>query len=484
MALNKEESCDDFMVGNIKVSPQHNIMSIDERTCRLQPKVMALLQYLAENNDRVISNDELLDHVWQGRIVTNSSIQKCVNALRSSFAELDDRAEYVVYFSKRGYQLVMPQTQSSNQQLVEPHSWRHSFYQRLLFIVVTTGIILAVYHFYPFKPDLKLVTDNTDVIQFTQVKPYASNTGRERLIEPHPSSKRVAFIRDEFSALDEVNVKKESRLFIQGLNGQEWQVSIARGNFVALAWSLSGRNLVAIDVHKENREIPNTDEQQDSVDYYTLHIYTLDFKGEKIIEKNILSHWLGEVSSVSWWGENILEFTASQANKNERTRYRYSIADQKLSTVNAPVGQGKLQASYIFNKKTALLNLLDSGEQIQFLDSHQNILVEREIPFHVVSMSWVCDEVGLFLLSNNNQLSILNTDGSLHAIEYSPKINGSIKQVRSQNKGKNIILTVEAPPSENKVFASEDNHPPESDFVLFQERFMERGGGFIYSSTH
>lgn len=486
MTLSAEENSDDFMVGNIKISPQHNMMTIGEHTCRLQPKVMALLHYLAKNNDRVINNDELLEHVWQGRIVTNSSIQKCVNALRSAFAELDGSVEYVVYFSKRGYQLVTPIIEKSNAEAVSHNPWRSLFTQKSAFIVIATFIVLAaslVYHFSPFQPSLKLVPDNTDGTQFTQVKPYASNTGRERVIEPHPSSKRVAFVRDEFSVSVE-DAKKESRLFIQGLNGQEWQVSIARGDFVALAWSLSGRNLVAIDVHNENKETKRADEQQEPVDYYTLHIYTLDFKGEKVIEKNILSHWQGKVSSVSWWGENVLEFTASQGEKHERTRYRYGIADQNLSMVKASIEQGKLQESHIFNKKTALRNLLDSGEQIQLLDARQNLTMERAIPFNIMSMSWICDETGLLLLSDDNQLSILHIDGSLHEIDYSPKVNGRIKQVRSRNKGRNIVLTVEAPSSKNKKpLYNVNNHTEvEREAGFSQEHFMEKGGGFIYSN--
>lgn len=463
------------MVGNINISLQHNIITIGERTCRLQPKVMALLHYLAQNKDRVINNDELLDHVWNGRIVTNSSIQKCVNALRAAFIELDSRYEYVVYFSKRGYQLVTPPIEVSPNEKVGNNYWRGT-----LFIApLTLLVIYLIYHFEVLKTG-EHPPENFNVAQFTQVKPYASNTGREQIIEPHSTSERVAFIRDERPSSGQ---KKESHLFIQGTNGKEWQVSVARGRFISLAWSHSGRNLVAIDFHHEYEQKSATSDQQKLSYYYTFHIYTLDFKGERLIEKNILSHWQSKVSSVSWWGEDVLEFTASQGDQYQRMRFRYGIADQNLSMIKAPTDQGKLLSSHVFNKNTATLSILNTNEQIQFLDAEQQLIGEWPIPFKVLSMSWITDEVGVLLVSANNQLSILHTDGSIQAVDYSPKVNGRIKQARTKNKGKNLVLTVEAPSSKESTFSYplKLNTEIENNVVLSQKRFMKRGGGFIYS---
>lgn len=513
----REENSDDFIVGNITISLQHNRITIDNKTCQLQPKVMALLHYLAKNNDRVINNNELLDQVWQGRVVTHGSVQKCVNALRAAFTELDASVEYVVYFSKRGYQLVTPIASTIlNVENIAVHSrfyWRKPF----LFIVVLVFVFLGAYQFYFYKSDvkpyitadIKALTDSVDVTQFTtftQVKPYVSNTGREQIIEPHASSERVAFVRNEFVENEQVESEQvedelvrseqESQLFIQAANGQEWQLSVARGKFIALAWSHSGRNLVAIDVHRDNSKSSATErveaQAQNTQNYYTFHIYTLDFKGEKVIEKNTLSHWNGNVSSVSWWGEDILEFTAYQGEQHERARYRYGIADQNLSLINASTSQGTLLSSHIFNKKTATLSLVDSGEKIQFLDDHQILLGQRILPFKVKSLSWISDDIGVFLLSDDNQLSLLYTDGSIRKIDYSPKVNGRIKQVRSKNKGKNIVLTVEDPllGSHPLSYGINNNHNIEDSSntknknVLSQERFMEKGGGFIYSKAN
>jgi DNA-binding winged helix-turn-helix (wHTH) protein len=466
--LIKEERNLDFMVGDINVSPQHNMLTKGELTSNLQPKAMALLYYLAKNRDRVINNDELLEQVWQGRVVTNSSIQKCVNALRAAFAELDSSSEYVKYFSKRGYQLVTPKIHNSHLTITSRLKLQPS--------LIIIAVVIAAYFFYLYYPTKVTNTyepNTVDVIQFSQVKPFASNTGREAQIEPHNGSERVALIRNENSTLDEV---VESQLFIHGMNSNEWQVAAARGNFTRLSWSLSGRNLVAIDSHSD---------PQGTQHYSTLHIYTLDFKGEKVIEKNILSHWLGDISSVSWWDEGTLEFTATQGNEYLRERYRYSIADQNLSKLQSPVQSGKLINSYTFNQFTVIHSLSNSAEQIYFLDEQQKTIKKQTIPFKVKSISWLSDGKGIILLSADNQLSILYTDGRLLPLEYSPKINGDIHHVKSINKGKNLVLTIQpltlaeisiSEPITNKIAEIDDT-------TLVSQRFMENGGGFIYSST-
>jgi DNA-binding winged helix-turn-helix (wHTH) protein len=43
----------------------------------VEPQVFSLLVYLIENRDRVVSKDELFDHVWLGRIVSDATLRAC-----------------------------------------------------------------------------------------------------------------------------------------------------------------------------------------------------------------------------------------------------------------------------------------------------------------------------------------------------------------------------------------------------------------------
>ena len=99
------EQYSEFYLGNIQVIPQHNQILLKGNSVKLQPKVMAVLCYLAKHRERVISSDELIEKVWEGRVVTTGSVQKSINALRKALASLDDSTNPIDFFSKRGYQI-------------------------------------------------------------------------------------------------------------------------------------------------------------------------------------------------------------------------------------------------------------------------------------------------------------------------------------------------------------------------------------------
>ena len=96
-----------FMLGDVKVSPSHNTLWARDQSIKLQPKAMAVLHYLARNQSRVISNEELIERLWEGRVVTHGSVQKSINALRSALGELVGEHELIAHYSKRGYQLTI-----------------------------------------------------------------------------------------------------------------------------------------------------------------------------------------------------------------------------------------------------------------------------------------------------------------------------------------------------------------------------------------
>ena len=53
----------------------------------VQPQVFDLLVYLIENRDRVVSKDDLLNAVWNGRIVSESTLISRINAARRAIGD-------------------------------------------------------------------------------------------------------------------------------------------------------------------------------------------------------------------------------------------------------------------------------------------------------------------------------------------------------------------------------------------------------------
>src|ERR687886_2110748 len=53
----------------------------------LEPQVFDLLEFLVRTRDRVASRDDLLDAVWQGRIVSESTLSSRINAARCAIGD-------------------------------------------------------------------------------------------------------------------------------------------------------------------------------------------------------------------------------------------------------------------------------------------------------------------------------------------------------------------------------------------------------------
>ena len=53
----------------------------------LEPQVFDLLVYLVRSRDRVVTKDELLDAVWSGRAVSESTLTSRINAARKAIGD-------------------------------------------------------------------------------------------------------------------------------------------------------------------------------------------------------------------------------------------------------------------------------------------------------------------------------------------------------------------------------------------------------------
>ena len=72
----------------------------------LEPKVFDLLVFLVENRDRVVTRDELITHVWNGRIVSESALATCINASRSALNDSGEQQRLIKTLPRKGIRFV------------------------------------------------------------------------------------------------------------------------------------------------------------------------------------------------------------------------------------------------------------------------------------------------------------------------------------------------------------------------------------------
>jgi TolB-like protein len=72
----------------------------------LEPKVFDLLAFLIRNRDRVVSKDDLLERIWDGRIVSESAITTRINALRRALGDDGVAQRLIRTFTRKGVRFV------------------------------------------------------------------------------------------------------------------------------------------------------------------------------------------------------------------------------------------------------------------------------------------------------------------------------------------------------------------------------------------
>jgi TolB-like protein len=72
----------------------------------VEPKVFDLLAYVIAHRDRVITRDELITAVWDGRIVSESAMATCINAARSALADSGEEQRLIKTLPRKGIRFV------------------------------------------------------------------------------------------------------------------------------------------------------------------------------------------------------------------------------------------------------------------------------------------------------------------------------------------------------------------------------------------
>jgi len=72
----------------------------------IEPQVLDLLQYLIRNRERVVSKDDLIQHVWNGRIVSDSTLTSRITAARHAVGDSGDDQRLIRTIARKGMRFV------------------------------------------------------------------------------------------------------------------------------------------------------------------------------------------------------------------------------------------------------------------------------------------------------------------------------------------------------------------------------------------
>ena len=88
---------------DFRLDPVAGELTRDGTTIPVEPQVLDLIAYLAANPQRLVTKDELIEHVWAGRIVSDSAIASRINAARSALGDDGTQQRIIKTIPRRGF---------------------------------------------------------------------------------------------------------------------------------------------------------------------------------------------------------------------------------------------------------------------------------------------------------------------------------------------------------------------------------------------
>jgi TolB-like protein len=95
-----------FVFEDCVLDPERRELIRASQVMAIGPQVFDLLLYVLKNRERVVSKDDLLEAVWNGRIVSESTLASHINAVRKAIGDTGVEQRLIRTIARKGFRFV------------------------------------------------------------------------------------------------------------------------------------------------------------------------------------------------------------------------------------------------------------------------------------------------------------------------------------------------------------------------------------------
>ncbi|MEM7056541.1 MAG: winged helix-turn-helix domain-containing protein [Pseudomonadota bacterium] len=101
--------------GNLQIDTNMLVVSRDGSPVPLTPRPFALLEFLINHRDRIVSKEEVIEAVWDGRAISDATFTSAVRDLRKAIGDAGREDGLIRTFYGRGVRFVAPEEDAAGE---------------------------------------------------------------------------------------------------------------------------------------------------------------------------------------------------------------------------------------------------------------------------------------------------------------------------------------------------------------------------------
>jgi TolB-like protein/DNA-binding winged helix-turn-helix (wHTH) protein/tetratricopeptide (TPR) repeat protein len=78
----------------------------NDKSVALEPQAIRLLEVLIRHRNRIVTKEDLIEEIWDGRAITDAALNTRIRSVRRSLGDTATTSKYIKTFPKRGFQFV------------------------------------------------------------------------------------------------------------------------------------------------------------------------------------------------------------------------------------------------------------------------------------------------------------------------------------------------------------------------------------------
>lgn len=216
--------------GDWQVDFSRCLISKNNQSQSIEPKVMAVLALLIRHRGKVVSQEDIYAAVWPNGIYNSSLVQRAITLLRKAFKDDPKQARYIVTYPKKGYSFIPTLVEEVNPADSNTSKDIPRLNRKGIYLTAMLSLLVAIMTWW-------LWPTRQPIFSFESSTVVTSTPEQELFAKPSINNRYIGVVRQVNSNMQQLWQKD-----LQTHN--EKAISREHHNIRSFDWSIDGKQII------------------------------------------------------------------------------------------------------------------------------------------------------------------------------------------------------------------------------------------------